>query len=652
MASEAGAGVDAGLAAGWTPAPGMLARRRLARAAARIDAIVLAQSPSHLSQHFSARSSVPAAGEQTAAAIRTARADLRRAQSLGPEHVAGARERALALIVQISVDVMAARPSPLQLLTTLGLHDGFAVRQDAEQQKSLSIAMAAILHAWGGSRCHIVCAGDYLAAQDASLLSPLFAACGCSVAALGADTPPDQVERFYGVDVLYATGRQLLSDFMRAHLLARTPGAAGGPESGSGSRNDARQLAGAAIIDDIEVVLMEDASSPVIISAAGTYSVLEEASRAALGLVDELQAGVDYLFEQQPVFIVRFTEAGASKLSRFAESLPPYWREARRRDDLLTMAVVARDGLQRDVHYVVQEGRVFLADENVHRLLAGRLWHFGTLQAVEAREGVEPSAPPRTIARTAFQSFFPRYARLAGVGSELNGLRRELWNLYRLPLLGMPVRGSAVSVSRRYAYADMAGKIAAVAAMATQLQAQQMPLMIAAPRLAEVAAVAQLLKEAGIVYRVADGRDPAVDAQCVAEAAQPGQITLLTAAALRCMRAGAVHAAQEGVVLHALLIEHWPLRHVDLTFFRHATQCVVFASLEDELLTRNLPLWALPLRWLAGREAARPLALRALVRAMQWRNARHGSFFRRALIEREEQLDQQLAFSRKSVPGR
>jgi preprotein translocase subunit SecA len=587
-----------------------------------------------------------------------ARANLRRACALGQADGGAARLPALAALVRASEVALGITPSGQQLCAALGMHAGFAVELGFVGGRPLAVALCALLHVWSGRHCHIVAASDYLAARDGAAFAPLFALCGVSVGLLGANTPPADAERQYSFDIVYATGRQLLSDFMRDDLLL------GGAVSPLRRSLQARKVAGldqrpvtrgmgVALIDDIEAVLVDEAASPVLISAAGHASVLNEATVAAFTLIASLLAGRDYQLLRLPGWQIEFSEAGHERLERLGMALPAYWQHPQRRYDLVSAALLARDALEPERHYVVQEGRVMLADESVFRLLGGRNWHHGMLQALEVREGLPLSTPPRTVARASLQTFFPRYEQLAGAGSSLAGLAYELKSCYQLPVLSLVEPEQRPAPAPHYAWRDRAAKLDGFIALVERLHVEAVPMLIGAPRTADLAAIGRLLVERGIPFAVADGRDPTADAPTLAASGAPGSVTFITAIAGRNCELPAALAGtgpQSGV--RGLLFEHFEARRADRAFFAWSGEGAVFASIDDDVLTRPLPAWATPLRHLVRQSAlgdgVQARASRAIIALSQWHAAKHGSWYRRSLALRENQLDEQLAFSGKS----
>jgi preprotein translocase subunit SecA len=591
--------------------------------------------------------------------IAKGKAALRRAGGFRMRRRNTACPRAVALLTIACERELGIRPSPSQILATLAMHEGYVVQLDSGEGKTLAIAMAAILYAWSGRPCHIVTSSEYLAKRDALSMQSLFAICGCGAAALAQDTPVEQLAQFYSNDILYATSRQLLSDFMRDHLLLsgvsgtlrrrlwelRTP---------LGARRPVMKGTFVAIIDDVGAVLIDEATAPLVISAPGKDSVLEEVTQIARALVDEFQPGRDYVRDREPHPIARFTPEGERRLAARASELPLFWRQGKRCEDAISLAILARDVLQRDRHYAVQQQRIVVLDESIHRLMSGQSWHFGVIQAIEAKEGIALTIPPRTIARTAFQEFFPRYHRLSGSGSALSELRQELWHTYGLRLLYLPSRfPTNPEIVSRYDFANRKEKMDALIEAVEQFQRDRLPVLVGTRRILDTAEIVAHLAELGIECNVLDGKDPDADAQMLSRARGAGCVTVVTGTAGRGSNIAVDNEIAALGGLQVLLYEHHETKRADQLFIAWAgcqgtpDGVQVFASLEDELLTRCSPLWGRPLRCLATWSKLRSRCVAGLIYLSQWTARRQTSRHRRLLLQREEQLDQQLAFYRR-----
>ncbi|NYE26680.1 hypothetical protein [Pigmentiphaga litoralis] len=363
---------------------------------------------------------------ETRRAVRTAVA------RSGQRGAVGFRPQALALLAEVAWRQLTLRPEANQLLAALAMADGQVVELGACGGKTLAIALAAVLGAWSGRVCHVLTASELLAARDVADMTPLFARCGLGVSALTSMTPADAVGAAYQADVLYTTSRRVLLDSVRERKQAGAPGPA---RRGGAVAMDHEGLQ-MALVDDADRVLIDEASTPFMVSEPGDNPVLLNAVSLARVLSDRFESGTHYRFETQRR--LRFTRAGHALLEAVAQELPALWRAPRRRDELMMQALLVRDRLVRGQHYLVQKdpqgqgARIAFGETSVTDLLPERTMHVGLMQAIEAREGLPLTHPPRTSDRLSYQAFFGRYHRLAGAASSLRGLEDEMWRIYGL----------------------------------------------------------------------------------------------------------------------------------------------------------------------------------------------------------------------------
>lgn len=594
------------------------------------------------------------------------RAAFTRATLLGGGGAAAGRAEALALVALSAGRHLGTTPTDAQLFAALAMHEGFAVDLPSGGGKTLAVACCAILHAWSGMPCHVVVASERLAQRDTHAMARLYAMSDCSVGWLAADAPRERLAEIHACDVLYATGRQLMTEHVRERAALK--------DAASPLRRQLRTLAGsaplqasvapgmrAAVVDDVDRVLLDEALTPLLISASGDDAILEAASRAAAALVEELQAGRDYRIDFLPMADIAFSEEGQARLDALRARLPAFWRSPARAEELIGNALIAREVLVADQHYTVREGRVMPLADNLQALLGSRGWYAGILQALEARADVAVTPPPRTIARTALQEFFPLYRRLGGTGALLRDLVAELWRFYQLrtleapPDAGRPRRlRPARAAWRREVFATRRDKVEALLACATRLQQQGLPVLICAADMSDLQAIAVALAEAKLVAQVAVGMDPEQDVLRLEQAGQPGALTLATCATLRGTPIAVGERVRANGGLQVLSSGHQDSRRLDQLVAGKGSvpgaqaAAQFFVSVEDDIFTRSLPFWAAPLHWLARRPAARAGLTPWLARVAQARTRGQLARQRELLLKREQQLDQQLAFSRRA----
>jgi len=559
----------------------------------------------------------------------------------------------LALVCVGASRRVSMQPYPVQVQAALGLLEGCAVQMNAGEGKTLSVALAAAMHGLSGRHCHIVTANDYLAARDVDLMRPLFDLCGLSAGAISPDDDPDQRIELYANDLVYATGKELLADFLRDRL--------GGSSSGTGALRTLRAMRNgrgavvmrgldAAIVDEADSVLIDEATTPLIISSGEGNEMLMEAVRVARDLCDDLVAGRHYKIDQR-FRDVDFTDEGLEFIEELTRHLPGLWRSEARREDLLGQAVVARDLFERDRHYIVQDDEVVIVDENTGRTMPGRSWSYGLHQAVESRAGVEMTEPARTIARMSFQDFYARYRHLSGASGTLQGVGFELWRTYGLSsIVVAPRLASRLRVPRPRHFATWESKFNALIDTAVSLQASGKAVLVGTRRISDSEKVAEALAQRQVECAVLNAKQHDQEAMVIAAAGEVGRVTVATNMAGRgtdILLSGPV-IANGG--LHVLMLEPHESSRVDWQLFGRAGRqgapglARAFVSLEDDLLKRHVAWFAKPLAWLAAVPPFRPMLISALVWLAQARAQALAWGSRRMLRSFEKRLNRQLSF--------
>jgi len=454
---------------------------------------------------------------------------------------------------------------------------------------------------------------------------------------------------------VYATGKQLLADFMRDELLlagVRAP-----------LQRQLRMMRGtlrqtpvmrglfAAVVDEADSVLIDEANTPLIISGTDHNPRLLEAVTLARRLVDRFRPGRHYRID--PLYLdVVFTDPGQALLDDLSADLPPLWRNAQRREELLRQALLARDVFEKNRHYVVSNEKIVIVDENTGRGMPDRSWSYGLHQAIEAREGVRLTEPSRTVARQSFQAFFRRYHRLCGASGTLQGIRGELWNSYDLLTVRIPPRlTSRLEVTTPAHFKDRKAKVKALCRKTMELHRRGLPVLVGTRRISDSETIAQILRQHGVSCAVLNAKEHQYEAVIIAEAGRAGAVTVATNMAGRGVD---IKVPPEVVAiggLQVLMFEPHESRRVDWQLFGrtgrqgalgHAT---MFISAQDDLLQRHVPWFARWLLFLEAPDMVRGVALRAATVLAQWRSQRFLWRQRRLLVKREKLRRDQLTFA-------
>ncbi len=554
--------------------------------------------------------------------------------------------------------VLGLKAHDTQIRAALEMHNGHLVQLAPGEGKTLAIGLTAALYASAGRPCHVITSNDYLAARDAELMAPLLAQAGWRAVAVVSETPPQDLAGAYAAEVVYATGKQLLADYLRDNLLL------GGAKDPMGRRlwemkrpEQASRPVGrglwVAIVDEADSVLIDEATTPLIISSADDNPMLVEAVLAGKKIFESLQPDQDYVVKTEPVTDIRFTEAGKRRIDDMAFMLPPFWRFPERSQGMVSLAIMAKHVYLRDRHYLVdEEGKVVIVDEKSGRVMAGRSWSHGIHQAIEAMEGLELSSPPKTSARMTFQTFFNRYHRLCGASGTLQGIAGELRQTYGVEVVPVAPRVPSrlrIAPLRTFSRADQ--RMAALIDELLACHERGLPVLVGTRKLADTERLSQALALRQVPHQVLNAKHHAQEARIVERAGQWGAVTVSTNMAGRGtdIMVPADVAAQGG--LQVLMWEPHEATRIEWQLYGRSGRqgapgaAVGFVCLYDELLVQGLgKLYArlvpvlTPLLLLPG---VLPRLVWCAQAITQWKAAKQ----RKRLAERERKTASQLSFS-------
>jgi preprotein translocase subunit SecA len=571
---------------------------------------------------------------------------------------------ALGAIREAADRQLGLRPFHVQLMGALALHRGFLAEMATGEGKTLTAGLAGVLAGWTRNPCHIVTVNDYLVERDAAWLRPLYHFCGVRVGCVTAEMgPPDRLKG-YGCDVTYTTSKELLADFLRdrlrlghlAHPTRRLIRYLLAPQAAAAEGLLLRGLH-TAIVDEADSLLIDEAVTPLIISAPHKNELLKNAGRTAQQIVASLKVEADYRTNLRYKEI-ELTDTGRKKLAEGAASLPGLWRGYDRRLELVRQALVAREFYVRDKHYIIENGKIVIVDEFTGRPMPQRTWREGMHQAIEAKEGLEISDPSETIARLSFQRFFRCFHRLCGMTGTAHEASGELWQVYKLPVITIPTNRPCIRQHwpDRY-FLDEDSKRLAVVDEIQRLHQTGRSLLVGMRSVLASERLAAMLAERSLECKVLNATHLKEEAAIVALAGEQGNITIATNMAGRGTDIKLGHGVSKLGGLHVLATERHESGRVDRQLFgRSARQgdpgsAQAFVSLEDELIRRHLPRPARELLTRALR--AKMPGSEKLARtsfAMAQRNAQHLAFKqRRSVLRTDTWLEEALSFAGQDV---
>jgi len=586
---------------------------------------------------------------------------LREAVRRDPIDAGGERIAALAAVGEAAHRALGMRPYPVQFMGALALHHGWLAEMATGEGKTLTAALAAVLAAWSGAPCHLVTSNDYLAARDAEEMTPLYERCGVSVASVVSTDKPDERVARYGADVVYLTAKEMLADFLRDQLAARAGqdpqrlalkrwlGTA--PEDARASQIQIRGLH-SVIVDEADNVLIDEAVTPLILSAPRSDLGLADAVRLVSTIADQMVEDRDYeqLRRQRTVML---KDGARAALTARAGELGVVWRAEPRREELMRQALTVRHFILKGHQYLVDEGKVVLLDEFTGRMTPGRTLTAGLHQAIEAYEGVEITDPNESLGQMSFQSFFRRMPRLAGTTGTAREASAEFWRIYRLGVIPIPTHRPRLTVTAAPRLYDSAGrKWQSVVAQIVSLHERGRPVLVGVRSVESSETLASLLAARALPFELLNAVRHAEEARIIARAGEPGRVTIATNMAGRGtdIRLGEGVPAMGG--LHVIIAEANESGRIDRQL---AGRCgrqgdpgsvSIYVSAEDGLVKRFL---SRPARLVVAtcarlRLPLRSIWVRALIRLSQRRAEADAFSRRRGVLKSDDWLDNALPF--------
>lgn len=510
---------------------------------------------------------------------------------------------ALSFLVETAHRTLGLRPYPVQIAGALALYQGFLVEMATGEGKSLTACLSAVLFGWTGRPCHIITVNDYLAARDPEEMKPFYDFCGVSVGCVTSLMTPVERRRNYQKAIVYTTSKELTADFLRDRLILGTLPDASRRVIRSLLMPRLREAEGlvlrgldTAIVDEADSVLIDEAVTPLIISRPEENRPFIKACRIAYHLASHLIAGLDYQKDLKYKEIT-LTEKALPKIEHLLGQLPGIWQSPSRLEELITQALTAREFYHPGDEYVIQDGKVIIVDEFTGRLMPNRTWRQGIHQAIEAKEGLEPTNPSETLARISFQQFFRLFRKLSGMTGTASEAAGEFWQIYGLPIVRIPTNRPCLRQNYPdQIFAKAEEKWQAIISEILRVHSTGRPILVGTRSIQASEKLAGLLSEHGLEFRLLNAVRHEEEAGIVLVAGEMGRITIATNMAGRGTDIKLALKVAELGGLHVMATERHESGRIDRQLFgRSARQgdpgsALAFMSVEDELIQRFLPL--------------------------------------------------------------
>jgi preprotein translocase subunit SecA len=451
-----------------------------------------------------------------------------------------------ALVRETGKRTMGMRHFDVQLIGGMVLHDGCIAEMKTGEGKTLTATLAVVLESLAvhprdpddpdaplrRKGVHVVTVNDYLARRDAEWMSPIYNALGVSVGVLQNMQPYEQKQAAYACDVVYGTNSELGFDYLRDNMAKDL--------SEKVQRGHAY-----AIVDEVDNILIDEARTPLIISGAPEQAAdlyVKFARLAPQLKAGQTPEGMDPRMKKQFVAdfdyeidekrkTVSITEQGVAKAEQFLGIDHLYRAENGHLVNHLIQSLRAESLYKRDVDYAVIDGEVKIIDEFTGRILEGRRWSEGLHQAIEAKEKVAIQEENQTLATITYQNYFRLYDKLAGMTGTALTEATEFMKTYDLPVVQIPTNMPMVREDcNDQVYKTKDGKWSAVTREIVERHEAGQPVLVGTISVEVSELLSERLKKRGIAHSVLNAKPEhaAREAEIVAEAGQPGAVTIAT----------------------------------------------------------------------------------------------------------------------------
>ena len=457
---------------------------------------------------------------------------------------------AFAVVREASRRTLGQRHFDVQLIGGMILNAGGIAEMRTGEGKTLVATLPAYLNALTGKGVHVVTVNDYLSRRDAVWMGQIYSFLGLSVGVIGSETSfiydprhrsdegvgavdvldneRDQLGSFkvvheflrptsrgesYAADITYGTNNEFGFDYLRDNL--------------EYSPDRLRQRdPNYAIVDEIDSILIDEARTPLIISAPSRNA--ESMYKQFALMVTSFAKDVDYTVDEKHKSI-SLTPEGITRAEKELGIDNIYTEKGIKSVHHLETAIKAMAIYRKDKEYVVKNNEIIIVDEFTGRLQPGRRWSDGLHQAIEAKEGANIQQESRTYASITFQNFFRMYAKLGGMTGTAITSAEEFYKVYGLEVYTVPTNRSAVRIdSNDQIFRTEIGKFKALARKVKELHAKGQPVLIGTVSIERNEVLSAFLKAEGIPHEILNAKNHEREGEIIAQAGKRGAVTIAT----------------------------------------------------------------------------------------------------------------------------
>ncbi len=448
---------------------------------------------------------------------------------------------AFAVVRETAARTLKERPYDVQLIGGMAIHDGNISEMRTGEGKTLVATLPAYLNALSGNGVHVITVNDYLARRDAVWMGQIFDFLGLKTAIINQggsymydpshvekDEERDKVGSYrvvydflrpisrqeaYQADITYGTNSEFGFDYLRDNIEYQT-------------ENLRQTQHNFAIIDEIDSILIDEARTPLIISAPSTQA--ENLYEVFAGIAKQMNVTDDFTVDEKSKSI-ELTDAGITKAEKLLGVENIYTEKGVKYVHHLETAVRAKALFNNDKEYVVKDGQVVIVDEFTGRLQPSRRWSGGLHQAIEAKEGMKIAEESRTFASITYQNYFRLYKKLSGMTGTADTSKEEFYKVYGLDVVIIPTNKDVARLDEQdLIFQTERGKFKAIARKIKELNQKGIPVLIGTVSIEKNELLSNYLNAENIVHKILNAKNHENEAEIIAQAGKRGAVTIAT----------------------------------------------------------------------------------------------------------------------------
>ena len=448
---------------------------------------------------------------------------------------------AFAVVREAAYRTLSQRHYDVQIIGGAALHRGSISEMMTGEGKTLVATLPAYLNALTGNGVHIVTVNDYLSRRDAVWMGQIYAFLGLIVAVINSNTSfiydpghtevdeeRDELGAFrvkyeflrpcsrreaYAADITYGTNNEFGFDYLRDNLAYK-------------QEDMVQRGHHYAIVDEIDSILIDEARTPLIISAPSQES--ENLYATFAGIARSLKEGEDYAVDEK-LKAASVTDEGITKAEKSLGIENIYTEKGIKYVHHLETAVRAKALFRNDKEYVVKDGQIIIVDEFTGRLQPGRRWSEGLHQAIEAKEGLSVQQESRTVASITFQNYFRMYEKLSGMTGTAMTSQEEFFRVYGLEVVSIPSNKPIQRQDKQdLIFQTEKGKFQAIARTVKEFSEKGQPVLIGTVSIEKNELLSAYLSKEGVKHEVLNAKNHENEGEVIAQGGERGRVTIAT----------------------------------------------------------------------------------------------------------------------------